>query len=183
MTPVMFTDSTGYFAVSILVIGLVAGAIIGGTVGGVAAYNIAKDNNAEGWELAGWTLAGVAGGAAIGAALGYAGASLYSSATGIVGLSITKYSIVPIKGVTLLGSYPLYKDSAILTNSGFYDIGKTWNNLTTAQRTLNNSTYLADANKLGSQFAIFTGRVTTTATSLWEEIHYLIENGIPFEMF
>lgn len=71
----------------------------------------------------------------------------------------------------------------MLTNSGFYDIGKTWNKLVTAQRALNNSTYLADANRLGPRFAIYTGKIATSATSLWEEIHYLIENGTPFEVF
>ena len=179
----MFTDSTGEFPVTILVIGLIIGAIAGGIAGGVIAFNVAKSNGAEGWNLVSWTAIGIIGGAAIGAAVGYAGATLFTSATGITGLSITKYSIVPIKGITILGSYPLYKDAAILTNSGYYDIGSKWNKLTQTLRTINNSTYLADANKLGSQFIIFTDKVTKTTTALWEEIQYLLVNGIPFEVF
>jgi len=182
-TPVMFTDSTGYFAISIAVIGLIAGIIIGGTAGGIIAYNVAKSNGAEGWELVGWTAVGIVGGATVGAAIGYTGAMLFTKATGIIGFSITKYSVVPIKGITVLGSYPIYKEAAIMTNSGYYDIGNTWEKLNQLQRTVNNSQYLSDANKFGSHFIIYTDKVTKIAMALWEEIQYLLENGIPFEVF
>ena len=55
--------------------------------------------------------------------------------------------------------------------------------MTTAERWYNNSTYLRDANALGSQFSIFAERVPKIGSSLWEEIQYLIEHNIPWSMF
>ena len=68
--PVNKYDPTGHFAISLTMLGLIIGAAIGATAGGIAAYTIAKNNGAEGWELFGWTMAGIVGGGIIGGALG-----------------------------------------------------------------------------------------------------------------
>ena len=51
--PIMNVDPDGHFAISLTMIGLIVGAVIGATARGIAAYNIAKDQGAEGWELFG----------------------------------------------------------------------------------------------------------------------------------
>ncbi len=175
--PVMYTDSTGYFAVSILVIGLVAGAIIGGAVGGVAAYNIAKNNDAEGWELAGWTLAGVAGGAAVGAALGYAGASAFSSATGILGFSIVKGNIFVITDTIVIGHFG-YASVGSGLGYGYYQISdELYNSLTPAEQWLYNSTYLKDCVTLGANFIVEPNRSIEASSTLYSEVALLIDWG------
>jgi RHS repeat-associated protein len=68
--PIMYTDSSGQFVVTTLIIGLIIGAIIGATIGGIVAYNMASESGAVGWELAGWTALGVLGGGVIGGAIG-----------------------------------------------------------------------------------------------------------------
>ena len=71
--PVNYVDPTGHFLISTAVlIGAIIGAVAIGTVGGIVAYNIAKNNGAEGWELVGWTLLGIGVGAIVGAAVGAA---------------------------------------------------------------------------------------------------------------
>ena len=47
----------------------------------------------------------------------------------------------------------------------------------------NNVQYLVDANALGSQFVIWTEKVTRVTTDLWKEVQYLIEHGISWELF
>ena len=44
-----------------------------------------------------------------------------------------------------------------------------------------NTQFISDANKLGSQFVIVSEKVVNFSMWLWEEIKYLIENGIPCE--
>ena len=72
--PVMYSDPSGHFAISIFLAcvigGLIAGAIIGGTAGGIVAYNLAAETGSTGWELAGLTMLGVLGGAVLGGAVG-----------------------------------------------------------------------------------------------------------------
>lgn len=63
----------------------------------------------------GWTVLGVFGGA-LGARVG----ALVSKITGITGLSITKYSILPIKNTTVLGNMPGYIGAVQATGSGYY---------------------------------------------------------------
>lgn len=179
--PIMNFDPTGKFAISLTLLGLIVGAVIGATAGGVVAYNVAKNNGAEGWELFGWTMAGIVGGGIVGGALGAGAAALVTKATGITGLSITKYSIIPIKSVTVLGNIPTYSSAAIATGSGYYQIStQLYNNLSSADRLANNLQYLADANSLGSQFAIIPEYVIKSGYTLWEELNYLIQNGIPY---
>ena len=69
--PVNYSDPSGNFAVSLAIAGLIVGAVIGATIGGIAAYNAAKDNGSEGWELFGWTALGILGGGVLGGAIGY----------------------------------------------------------------------------------------------------------------
>jgi hypothetical protein len=177
----MYTDSTGYFAVSITLICVVAGAIIGATAGGVAAYNIAKNNGAEGWELAGWTAAGIVGGAVIGGALGYGAGALITHTTGVVGFSVTKYSIIPIKSTTVLGSMPGYISAAGATGSGYYLIDdELYYSMEFSEKLYNNMTYIQDAYSLGSQFSVVPDTVVYEGSFLWYEIMYMVEHYIPF---
>ena len=148
------------------------------------AYNVAQDHGAEGWELFWWTLAGIVGGGIIGGALGAGVGALATQATGVLGLSITKYSIIPIKGVTVLGNMPGYIAAAKATGSGYYLISdKLWESMSVAERWANNMQYIKDAYSLGSQFALVPARVVKVGTTFMQEIQHLIENGIPWTMF
>ena len=182
--PIMFSDPNGTFAISLTILGLIIGATIGATAGGVIAYNVAKNNGAEGWELFDWTMAGIVGGGIIGGALGAGIGAQVTKATGIVGLSITKYSIIPIKSVTVLGHTPGYIGAATATGSGYYLIpDKVYKSLqSTGQAWANNLQYLKDANTLGSQFVLAPDFVVRTGGTFWMEIQYLIEQGIAWIM-
>ena len=182
--PVIYSDPTGHFAITLTAIGLIAGAIVGATAGGVVAYSIAKNNGVVGWELFGWTMLGVFGGGLLGAAIGAGIGALVTKATGIVGLSITKYSIIPIKNVTVLGNMPGYISAATSSGSGYYLISdKLWNSMSEAERWANNMQYLIDANKLHSQFALVPDKVVKAGSTFWKEIQFLITNGIPWTLF
>ena len=183
--PINKYDPTGHFAISLTVLGLIIGAAIGATAGGIVAYNIAKNNGAEGWELFGWTMAGIVGGGVIGGALGAGVGALVTKATGVIGLSITKYSIIPIKGTTVLGHMPGYIGAAQATGSGYYLVSNgTYDKMVQkGVEWTNNMTYLKDANSLGSRFALAPDFVVREGGTFWKEIQYLIENGIPWEMF
>lgn len=47
----------------------------------------------------------------------------------------------------------------------------------------NNMTYLKDADSLGSRFVLAPDFVVREGGTFWKEVWYLIENGIPWEMF
>lgn len=182
--PVNKIDPSGHFAISLTVLGLIIGAVVGATAGGVVAYDVAKKSGAEGWELAGWTMLGIVGGGVVGGALGAGAGASATKATGILGLSITKYSIIPIKSVTVLGHMPGYIAAATATGSGYYLISdELWQSLDATQRWLNNMQYIKDANALGSQFAIVPDFVVRASGTLWQEIQYLIQHGIPWILF
>ena len=182
--PVNKIDPSGHFAISLTVLGLIIGAVVGATAGGVVAYDVAKKSGAEGWELAGWTMLGIVGGGVVGGALGAGAGALATKATGILGLSITKYSIIPIKSVTVLGHMPGYIAAATATGSGYYLISdELWQSLDATQRWLNNMQYIKDADALGSQFAIVPDFVVRASGTLWQEIQYLIQHGIPWILF
>ena len=182
--PVNYADPSGRLAISLAMIGLIVGAVIGAAAGGVAAYSIAKNQGAEGWDLFGWTMAGIFGGGIVGGALGAGVGALATQATGVLGISITKYYILPIKGVTVLGNIPGYIATAQATGSGFYAVSKhLWVNMTTAERWANNMQYISDAFSLGSQFVLVPDKVVKAGTTLMQEIQYLIDNGIPWIMY
>lgn len=166
-------------------LGLIIGALVGATVGGIVAYNIAKDHGAEGWELFGWTMAGIVGGGVIGGALGAGVGALVTKATGVIGLSITKYSIIPIKGTTVLGNMSVYVAAAEATGSGYYLVstGTYHKMVEKGVAWVNNMTYIKDAHTLGSKFALVPDCVVQQGCTFWQEIKYLIENGIPWELF
>ena len=182
--PVNYCDPSGNLGVSLAVLGAIVFGIIGAATGSVIAYNVAKDNGAEGWDLVGWTALGVLGGGLIGAALGYGVGALITHFTGVVGVSITRYSIIPIKEITLLGHYETYRQLAKSIGAGFYYIlprlydhlksmGIEWEN---------NLQYLIDANSLGTNFVISPEFVVKSGGTLWNEIQYLISNNIPWIM-
>jgi len=174
----MYIDPSGNFFISTIMIGLIAGAIIGATVGGVVAYNIAINNGAEGWELFGWTMVGIVSGGIIGGALGAGIGSLITNSTGIYGFSVTKYYILPIKQVTILGHVG-YAASATSVGAGFYEISnKIYFSLNSSERIANNMQYIKDAVQAGSQFEIIPTRVVDTGCMLYYEMQYLIERGI-----
>ena len=154
---------------------------MGATAGGIVAHNVAQSKGATGWELVGWTLLGVLGGAVVGAAIGAGVGALTTKITGVVGFSITKYSIIPIKSVTVLGNMPGYIAAATTTSSGFYKIAEQlWTNLSDVQRWANNMQYLKDAYALGSQFVLVPDWVINAGTTFWKEIQYLVNNVIPW---
>jgi hypothetical protein len=177
----MYLDPSGEFAISLAILGLIIGAGIGATVGGIIAYNIAENKGAKGWELFGWTVLGIVSGGVIGCAIGYGVGNLITNATGIYGLSITKYYVLPIKQVTILG-HKGYVAAATSVGAGYYQVApKIYDKLVKIdQAWSNNLTYLNDAVKLGTQFEIFPNRVVDAGSALYYEIQYLIENGIPW---
>ena len=68
--PVNFSDPTGEFILTALIVGAVAGAVIGGAIGGTVAYNSAKSSGLEGSDLFWATAGGVGKGALIGGVAG-----------------------------------------------------------------------------------------------------------------
>lgn len=95
---------------------------------------------AEGWDLVGETVAGALGGGIVGGLLGYAGGAIFSSATGILGWSITQYSVLTVKAVTILGPMPLYIEVAKSVNAGYYLISDPlWEQLSDTAKWYNNS--------------------------------------------
>ena len=66
MTPVMYIDRDGNFAISIFIAGIIIGGILGGVTRGVSAYT----NGSRGWDLVGEIAIGTASGMVIGGAAG-----------------------------------------------------------------------------------------------------------------
>ncbi len=181
--PINFVDPSGCFAIELTVLGMIVFGTIGATLGGLVAYNVAQNSGAEGWELFGWTVIGVVGGGTLGAAIGYGIGALITHLTGIVGLSITKYYILPIKNITVLGHMETYSQIAQGISAGYFFIDpKKWETISDFAKWASNETYLADANKLGSQFVIVPEEVVKISDVLWKEIQFLIQNGIPWYM-
>ena len=60
--PIIYYDPSGQ---SFILIGFIIGTIIGAIVLGEYAYNTAKENGANGWELFGWTMLRIIGGGLI----------------------------------------------------------------------------------------------------------------------
>jgi RHS repeat-associated protein len=111
--PVNYADPTGEFIISILIIGVAAGAVIGGVGGGYASKKIYGKIQ---WE---W----VAGGTVIGGLLGYFAAPAVVSATGVAGISITSAGISTVAATgTSFGAL-----GTLISNNGrqIIDWGKT----------------------------------------------------------
>ncbi len=181
--PVNYSDPSGHFAISLTILGLIIGATIGATVGGIAAYNIAKNQGAEGWELFGWTMAGIVGGGIIGGALGAGAGALITKATGILGFSITKGSIMSVKCVTVLGNLPGYTEAARAVGAGYYHLSRNLlKGALNVYQWSKNLQYIKDAVSLGSQFVVAPDEVVKATGILIQEIYYLIENGISWIM-
>jgi RHS repeat-associated protein len=178
--PVMYSDPSGKFAISLTMLGLIIGAVVGATAGGIVAYNVAKDQGAEGWDLVGWTALGIVGGGIIGGALGTGAGALVTHFTGVTGLSITKYGVLITKKVTVLGHMPGYIGAAKATGSGYYLISNNlYDKLQLSNQSWNNNLqYLKDAHKLGTQFVVAPDHVVLAGGTLWQEIQYLVEQGI-----
>ena len=182
--PINYADPSGRFAISLTTIGLILGVAAGATAGGVIAYNVAQDMGAEGWELFGWTMAGIFGGGIIGGALGAGIGTLIAKTTGILGFSIAKGSIVPIKNITLLGHLSNYIKLAEKIGAGVYHTTKNiWKYGENAYQLAINLQYLKDASSLGSLFLLMPDEVVKGTSVLIKEIYYLIENGIPWVMW
>lgn len=74
--PVIFSDPTGEFILTALIVGVIAGAAIGGAIGGTVAYNSAKSSGLGGTDLLCATASGVGKGALMGGvAAGLVGAT------------------------------------------------------------------------------------------------------------
>lgn len=178
----MNVDPTGHFAISLTMIGLIVGAIIGATAGGIVAYNIAKDQGAEGWELFGWTMAGIVGGGIIGGALGAGAGALVTKATGILGLSIVKGNVFVVTKTMVLGHYG-YAALGTSLGYGFYEISDAlYYSMTDAQRWAINSQFLNDCYRLGANFIVEPTRTISPTYNgnvswLYYEIQYLIDKG------
>ena len=183
--PIMYTDETGAFAISLTMLGLIIGAVIGATAGGIIAYNIAEEQGATGWELVGWTALGIVGGGIVGGAIGAGIGALATKLTGVVGLSITKNSVVAIKGTTILGHNPSYVEIAKQMKAGYYRISDPLYNALKSKGVewANNLQYLKDANTLGSKFVLSPDYVVLQTGTLWKEIQYLAARGIPWIMY
>ena len=181
--PVNYADPSGNVAVSLAALGAIILGVVGAAIGGVVTYNVAKDNGAEGWDLFGYTMLGVLGGGLVGALAGAGLGALITKATGILGFSITKYYILSVKKITVLGNMKTFVGIAEGISAGYFLIpfDKTPTSLGFDMWT-SNMTYLTDANKLGSQFVIVPEKVVEAGTFLWREIHFLIENSIPWIM-
>ncbi|MDD4157009.1 MAG: RHS repeat-associated core domain-containing protein [Candidatus Cloacimonetes bacterium] len=105
--PAMNVDPSGCFAISLTILGLIIGAVVGATAGGIVAHNVAKENDAEGWELFGWTMLGIIGGGTIGGTLGYFAApyiGTIASSSFTVGGGGLVLAGVGTSGMTLTGA-------------------------------------------------------------------------------
>ena len=87
--PIMYADPSGHFLISTAValgflIGLGIGAIVGVTLCGIFAYNLAKENGAEGFSLFGFTMLGIILGGVSGAIIGASVESIIEYGIGLL---------------------------------------------------------------------------------------------------
>ncbi len=180
--PVNYCDPSGHFAISLTVLGLIAGSIIGGAIGGIAAYNTAKDNGVTGWDLFGWTMVGVLGGGIVGGVAGAGIGALVTKATGVLGYSIIKGNIFTVTKTMVIGHYG-YASVATSLGYGFYQISsELYNSMNDIQRWEMNSQFLDDCAKLGANFLVEATRVISPIYNgmisyLYYEIEYLLQKG------
>ncbi|MBU1094414.1 MAG: hypothetical protein KKH01_08135 [Firmicutes bacterium] len=98
----MYVDPSGEFLVLSCI-------LIGAIIGSVIAYNAAKNNGAEGWELIGWVTLGALGGGA----LGYLAAPVIASFLG----STFSLTIPTGFGLTGYGSATLMTSTITITGA------------------------------------------------------------------
>lgn len=91
-----FSDPTGEFLLTALIVGVVAGTVIGGIIGGTVAYNSAKSSGLEGSDLFWATANGVGKGALIGGAAG--------GLVGATGGVIATYGATSIAGTAMIST-------------------------------------------------------------------------------
>ena len=92
--PVNFSDPTGEFILTALIVGVVAGAVIGGAIGGTVAYNSAKLSGLEGSDLFWATAGGVGKGALIGGVAG--------GLVGATGGAVAAYGATSVAGTAMI---------------------------------------------------------------------------------
>ena len=92
--PVNFSDSTGEFILTALIVGIVGGAVIGGAIGGTVAYNSAKSSGLEGSDLFWATAGGVGKGALIGGVAG--------GLVGATGGVVAAYGATSVAGTAMI---------------------------------------------------------------------------------
>ena len=68
--PVMYTDHTGHFIISLFISSVIAGAIVGGVIGGISAYETASDSGKSGSKLVVSTALGIVFGGLVGGGVG-----------------------------------------------------------------------------------------------------------------
>lgn len=163
-------------------LGLILGVVTGAITGGIVAYNIAKNNDVEGWKLFGWTIAGIFGGGLICGALGASAGALISKITGILGFSIIKGNVFIITKTMVIGHYGYVALGSSL-GYGYYQISDDlYNSMTNAQRWAMNSQFLQDCSNLGANFIVEPTRVISpiynnNISYLYYEIQYLLDKG------
>ena len=120
----------------------------------------------------------------MGGIIGYAAGSVITEFTGIVGLSITKYYVLPIKAITVIGSNPAYVNLAKYIGASAFNIPEEiYLSLNPCEQWKLNATFLNDAITLGSEFVVTGIRAAKPTSALWDEIEFLIEHGIDWRMF
>ena len=92
--PVNFSDPTGEFILTALIVGAVGGAVVGGAMGGIVAYNSAKSSGLEGSDLFWATASGVGKEALIG---GVAGGLI-----GATGGIVAAYGVTSVAGTAMI---------------------------------------------------------------------------------
>lgn len=92
--PVNFSDPTGEFILTALIVGVVAGAVIGGAIGGTVAYNSAKSSGLEGSDLFWATAGGVGKGTLIGGVAG--------GLVGATGGVVAAYGATSVAGTAMI---------------------------------------------------------------------------------
>jgi RHS repeat-associated protein len=180
--PVMYVDRDG--EIFMLVTGA-AGAIIGGVSGGI--YSYAKYGEVR-WQ-------NVAGGAAIGGAIGLTGGAAAAvittgsatASTTLVGIGAAKIASGAATAGTavatrVIGSYPEYVAKAKDVSARFFQVPTNiWNQMSSAEQWAANQKFLDRAINQGAHFVLESSKkVAEYGPYLQKEIEYLLEHGYKF---